>query len=69
MSNPNKVTLSSQKIKNKNLGQNQVNLGDYLEKVYSFTNVKAETLIDQAGPTNVIGSVLFNVKVVLNAAI
>ena len=69
MSNPNKVTLSSQKIKNKNLGQNQVNLGDYLEKVYSFTNVEAKTLIDQAGQTNVIGSVLFNVKVVLNAAI
>ena len=69
MSNPNKVTLSSQKIKSKNLGQNQLNLGDYLEKVYSFTNDEAETLIDQAGQTNVIGSVLFNIKVVLNAAI
>ena len=49
MSNPNKVTLSSQKIKSKNLGQNQVNLGNYLEQVYSFTNDEAETLIDQTG--------------------
>ena len=69
MSNPNKVTLSSQKIKSKNLGKNRVNLVNYLVKVYSFTNDEAETLIDQAGLTNVIGSVLFNGKVVLNAAI
>ena len=62
MSNLNKVTLSLQKIKSKNLGQNQVNLMNYLVKDYSFTNDEAETLIDQAVQTNVIRSVLFNRK-------
>ena len=45
MSNLNKVTLSLQKIKSKNLGQNQVNLVNYLVKYYIVTNDKAETLI------------------------
>ena len=62
MSNLNEVTLSLQKIKSKNLGQNQVNLVNYLIKEYSFTNDEVETLIDQAVQTNVIRSVSFNGK-------
>ena len=58
----NAITLSPQKIKSKNLRQNQVNLVNYLVKDYSFTNDKAQTLIDQAVQTNVIKSVLFNGK-------
>ena len=42
MSNLKKVTLSLQKIKCKNLGQNQENLVTYLVKDYSFTNKEAE---------------------------
>ena len=62
MSNLNEVTLPLQKIKSKNLGQNQVNLVNYLVKEYSFTNDEVETLIDQAVQTNVIRSVSFNGK-------
>ena len=57
MSNLNKITLSLQKIKSKNLGQNQVNLVNYLIKDYSYTNEEAETLKDQAVQTNFIRSV------------
>ena len=62
MSNLNKVTLSIQKIKIKNLGENQENLVNYLVKDYRFANDEAEILIDQAIHTNVIRSVLFNAK-------
>ena len=62
MSNLNEVTLPLQKIKSKNLGQNQVNLVNYLVKEYSFTNDEVETLIDQEVQTNVIRSVSFNGK-------
>ena len=55
MSNLNKIPLSLQKIKS--LGQNQVNLVNYLIKYYSYTNDEAETLIDQAIQMNVIRSV------------
>ena len=62
MSNLKKVTLSLQKIKSKNLGQNQVNLVHYLVMDYNFTNDEAETLTDHAVQTNVIRSVLSNEK-------
>ena len=42
MSNFNKVILSLQNIKSKNLGQNQENLIHYLVKDYSFSNDEAE---------------------------
>ena len=60
MSNLNKVTLSIQKIKIKNLGENQENFVNYLVKDYRFANDEVEILIDQAIHTNVIRSVLFN---------
>ena len=42
MSNFNKVVLSLQKIKSKNLEQNQKNLVHYLIKDYGFSNDEAE---------------------------
>ena len=58
----NKVILSLQKIKSKNLGQNQENLVHYLEKDYSFLNDEAEILIVDAVTANAIKSVIFNGK-------
>ena len=58
----NKVILSLQKIKSKNLGQNQENLVHYLEKNYSFLNDEAEILIVDAVTANAIKSVIFNGK-------
>ena len=48
MSEFNQVILSLQKIKSKNLGQNQENLVDYLVKDYSFSSDEAEILIVEA---------------------
>ena len=62
MSNFNKVILSLQKIKSKNLGQNQENLVHYLVKDYSFSNDEAEILIVDAVKANAIKSVIFNGK-------
>ena len=62
MSNFNKVVLSLQKIKSKNLGQNQENLVHYLVKDYSFSNDEAEILIVDAVKANAIKSVIFNGK-------
>ena len=62
MANLNKVTLSLRKIKSYNVGQNQVNLVNYLVKDYRFTNDEAETLIDQAVQTNVTRSVFLTGK-------
>ena len=62
MSNLNKVILSLQKIKSKNLGQNQENLVHYLVKDYSFSNDEAEILIVDAVKANAIKSVIFNGK-------
>ena len=62
MSNFNKVILSLQKIKSKNLGQNQENLINYLVKDYSFSNEKAEILIVDAVKASAIVSVIFNGK-------
>ena len=42
MSNVNKVISCLQKIKSKNLGQNQENLIHYLVKDYNFSNDEAE---------------------------
>ena len=62
MSNFNKVILSLQKIKSKNLGQNQENLVHYLVKDYGFSNDEAEILIVDAVKANAIKSVIFNGK-------
>ena len=62
MSNFNKVILSLQKIKSKNLKQNQENLVNYLVKDYSFSNDEAEILIVDAVKANTIKSVIFNGK-------
>ena len=58
----NKVILSLQKIKSKNLGQNQENLIHYLVKDNSFSNNEAEILIVDALKANAIKSVIFNGK-------
>ena len=50
MLNLNKVTLSLQKIKSKNLGQNQVNLVNYLVKDYSFTNKQSRNFDRPSSP-------------------
>ena len=62
MSNFNKVILSLQKIKSKNLGQSEENLVHYMVKDYSFSNDEAEILIVDAVKANAIKSVLFNWK-------
>ena len=62
MSNVNKVISCLQKIKSKNLGQNQENLIHYLVKYYSFSNDEAGILIVDAVKANAIKSVMFNGK-------
>ena len=62
MSNFSKVILSLQKIKSKNLGQNQKNLVHYLVKDYAFWNDEAEVLLVDAVKANTIKSVVFNGK-------
>ena len=62
MSNFNKVISSFQKIKGKNLGQNQEKLVHYLVKDCSFSNDEAEILIVDAVKANAIKSVMFNGK-------
>ena len=62
MSNFNKVVLSLQKIKSKNLGQNQENLVHYLVKDFGFSNDEAEILIVDAVKANAIKSGIFNGK-------
>ena len=57
-----KVILSLQKLKSKNLGQNQENLVHYLVKDYSFLNDEAEILLVDAVKANAIKSVIFNEK-------
>ena len=58
----NKVILSLQKIKSKNLGQNQENLVHYLVKDFGFSNDEAEILIVDAVKANAIKSGIFNGK-------
>ena len=62
MSNFNKIISSLQKIKSKNLGQNQESLVHYLLKDDSFSNEEAEILIVDAVKANAIKSVMFNGK-------
>ena len=62
MPNFNKVILSLQKIKSKNIGQNQENLVNYLVKDYSFSNAEAAVLIVDDLKVNAIKSVIFNEK-------
>ena len=62
MSNFNRVILSLQKIKSKNLVQDQENLVHYLVKDYSFSNDEVGILIVDAVKANVIKSVIFNGK-------
>ena len=60
MSEFNQVILSLQKIKSKNLGQNQENLVNYLVKDYSFSSNEAENLIVEAVKAKVIKLVIYN---------
>ena len=62
MSKFNKVILSLQKIKSKNLGQNQENLVHYLVKGYSFSDDEAEILTEDVVKANAIKSVIFSGK-------
>ena len=62
MSEFNQVILSLQKIKSKNLGQNQENLVNYLVKDYSFSSDEAKILIVEAVKAKVIKSVIYNGK-------
>ena len=62
MSNFNKIILSLQRIKGKNIGQNKENLVNYLVKCYRFLNDEARILIVDAVKANAIKSVIFNVK-------
>ena len=62
MPNFNKVILSLQKIKSKNIGQNQENLVNCLVKDYSFSNAEAAVLIVDDLKVNAIKSVIFNEK-------
>ena len=62
MSNFNKIILSLQRIKGKNIGQNKENLVNYLVKCYRFLNDEAGILIVDAVKANAIKSVIFNVK-------
>ena len=62
MSEFNQVILSLQKIKSKNLGQNQKNLVNYLVQDYSFSSDEAEILIVEAVKAKVIKSVIYNGK-------
>ena len=60
--NNNKVVLSLQKIKSKNLGQNKENLVNYLVKDYNSSIDEAEILINEAVTANTIKTVIYKGK-------
>ena len=62
MSEFNQVISSLQKIRSKNLGQNQENFVNYLVKDYSFSSDEAEILIVEAVKAKVNKSVIYNGK-------
>ena len=63
MADLSKVILCLQKIKSKNLGQNQDNLKSFLVKDYEYSPELAENLIDEAVQANIIKSIMFNGKI------
>ena len=63
MGDLNKVILCLQKIKSKNLGQNQDNLKSFLVKDYEYSPELAENLIDEAVQANIVKSIMFNCKI------
>ena len=58
-----KVILCLQKIKSKNLGQNQDNLKSFLVKDYEYSPELAEHSIDEAVQANIVKSITFNCKI------
>ena len=63
MADLNKVILCLQKIKSKNLGQNQDNLQSFLVKGYEYRPELAEHLIDETLQANIVKSIMFNGKI------
>ena len=63
MADLNKVILCLQKIKSKNLGQNQDNLKSFLVKDYEYSPELAENVIDKAVQANIVKSIMFNGKI------
>ena len=63
MADLSKVILCLQKIKSKNLGQNQDNLKNFLVKDYEYSPELAENLIDEAVQANIVKSIMFNGKI------
>ena len=63
MADLNKVILCLQKIKCKNLGQNQDNLKSFLVKDCEYTPELAEHLIDEAVQANIVKSIMFKGKI------
>ena len=62
----NGVALCLQKIKSKNLGQNQDNLKNFLVKDYEYAQKDyelAQNLIDEAVQANIVKSIMFNGKI------
>ena len=61
----NRIALCLQKIKSKNLGQNQDNLKNFLVKDYEYAQKDyelAQNLIDEAVQANIVKSIMFNDK-------
>ena len=63
MADLNKVFLCLQKIKSKNLGQNQDNLKSFLVKDYEYGPELAENVIDEAVQANIVKLLIFNGKI------
>ena len=57
-----KVILCLQKIRSKNLGQNQDNLKNFLVKDYEYSPEPAENLIDEGVQANILESIMLNGK-------
>ena len=60
MADLNKVILCLQKIKSKNLGQNQDNLKSLLVKDYEYSSELVQKLINEAVKANIMKSIMFN---------
>ena len=60
MADLNKVILCLQKIKSKNLGQNQDNLTSLLVKDYEYSSELVQKLINEAVKANIMKSIMFN---------
>ena len=60
MADLNKFILCLQKIKSKNLGQNQDSLKSFLVKGYEYSLELAENVINEAVQANILKSINFN---------